>query len=322
MLKVLSVKQPWADMIIKAKEPTEIRSRDTNYRGPLYIQASKTIDTDAAEKFKLDPAKLRTGQIIGKVELKKTFKYASKEVFEKDQSNHLNDPEWYEEPRYGWMFENPEEFEKGYPLKGQLGIFEIASLDNMEVRKKIEAKKGYNVEYIDINKLKPFKRNAKEHPEKQLRAIQRSMEEFGWTNPILAIKHENENLVIAGHARLKTAKFIGIRTAPVIFLDLPYEEAIAYNLADNKLAEMAEWKNEVLAVLLREIDDDLLDATGFEEDEIQSIFDEIREVDEDKIPEVPYEAKTKTGDIYKLGEHRLLCGDSTKKEDINKLMNS
>ena len=178
----------------------------------------------------------------------------------------------------------------------------------------------YKIKYIDIDSLQPFGKNPKKHPESQIKAVAKSIRKFGWTNPILAIIHENKNLVIAGHARLEAAKSINLKQVPVIFLDIPYEKAIAYNIADNKLAELAEWDEPLLAEILKNMDKEIISLTGFEDNEIQRLLDSIKEITEDNPPELGKEAIAKLGDIYQLGKHRIMCGDSTKKEDVDKLM--
>lgn len=107
------------------------------------------------------------------------------------------------------------------------------------------------VQNVSVDLLKPFEKNPKMHTEEQIDKIIRSIKEFGWANPILALKENN--MVIAGHARLKAAKKMNLSEVPVIFLDMPYEKAIAYVVADNRLAEIAEWDNRMLLPLLDEI---------------------------------------------------------------------
>ena len=128
------------------------------------------------------------------------------------------------------------------------------------------------IKNLNPDKLKAFNKNPKIHDSKQIKQLISSIEEFGFTNPILAIKHEKENLVIAGHARLMAAKDKGLRSVPVIFLDLPYEKAIAYNITDNRLAE-SSWNEP----LLLEVIDDLkleehkLEIIGFNSLQIDSM---------------------------------------------------
>ena len=180
-----------------------------------------------------------------------------------------------------------------------------------------------NVELTPINQLVPFEKNPKIHSEDQINRIVRSIREFGWANPILALK-ENK-MVIAGHARLKAARKMNLSEVPVIFLDMPYEKAIAYVMADNKLADMAEWDNKLLLPLLEEVKLAGLDVelTGFTAADISLMSK--KEVQEDDFDaqaaaDAIKEPITKPGDIWILKNHRLMCGDSTKKEDVEKLM--
>ncbi|MDP2217470.1 MAG: site-specific DNA-methyltransferase [Methanolobus sp.] len=173
-----------------------------------------------------------------------------------------------------------------------------------------------------IADLKPFVKNPKKHPENQLSMLKKSMREFGWTNPILIA---SDNMVVAGHARLQAALELGFTEVPVITLDLPYEKAVAYVIADNRLAELAETDTEMLARLLHEITDipDFdLEATGYTLDDVDSLLGSITplEVVEDEPPEPPEEPVTVLGDIWELGNHRLLCGDSTDPDQVAKLM--
>lgn len=178
------------------------------------------------------------------------------------------------------------------------------------------------VSNIPIDELKPFTKNPKKHPEKQLRMLKKSMQEFGWTNPILVAE---DNMVVAGHARLQAATELGFTEVPVIKLDLPYEKAVAYVIADNRLAELAETDTELLASLLQEvvdIPDFDIEAVGFEMQDIDEMMEELnpKEIIEDDVPEVPEEAVTVRGDIWELGRHRLMCGDSTSDDCVGKLM--
>lgn len=182
------------------------------------------------------------------------------------------------------------------------------------------------VEQVDLHKLKPFPENPKRHPEKQIERLVRSLKEFGWTNPILATK---DNMIIAGHARVEAAKKAGIEKVPVIYLPFDGKKALAYNLADNRLAELAEWDFTKMADLLVELDDGEFDLelTGFDMKEIEKIMnwtpEEVKEEEpfdvEEEIEKIQ-EPKTKRGDIYQLGRHRLMCGDATVKNDVEKLM--
>lgn len=179
-----------------------------------------------------------------------------------------------------------------------------------------------HVSNIPIDELKPFTRNPKKHPEKQIKFLQKSFKEFGWTNPILVAQ---DNMIVAGHGRWEAAKQAGFTEVPVIKLDMPYEKAVAYVIADNHLAELAETDTEQLAELLQEIsqiEDFDIEATGFEMDDIDDIINELhpKEIIEDEVPGVPEEAVTQRGDVWELGRHRLMCGNSLDVANINLLL--
>jgi DNA modification methylase len=148
------------------------------------------------------------------------------------------------------------------------------------------------------------------------------MQEFGWTNPILISK---DNMIVAGHGRYEAAKQLGFEKVPIINIDLPYEKAVAYVIADNRLAEIAEQDDEQLSALLQEIDESMYEAIGYDEEAIDELLAGIEaanptEVEEDEAPEPPEEPVTQLGDVYVLGNHRLMCGDSTDSGDVATLM--
>lgn len=173
------------------------------------------------------------------------------------------------------------------------------------------------ITYLPIGELTPYKNNAKLHPQEQINQIKASIKEFGMNDPIAICG--KDNLIVEGHGRLLACQQLGIKEVPVIRLDhLTEDERKAYTLAHNKLTMNTDFDLEMLKMELGDID---LDMSDFGFDDIQ--LDEVdldEEVEEDEIPELPAEPKAKTGDLYKLGNHRLLCGDSTKPEDIKKLM--
>ena len=175
---------------------------------------------------------------------------------------------------------------------------------------------------VEIEKLIPYARNSRTHSDDQVAQIAASIKEFGWTNPILV---DGENGIIAGHGRLAAARKLGMKKIPVIELaHLTETQKRALVIADNKLALNSGWDNEMLALELEELKLEGYDLklTGFGEDEIDALSPTVIDglVDEDQIPEVPDEPKTKLGDIYQLGNHRLMCGDSTSIDAIDKLM--
>ena len=173
-----------------------------------------------------------------------------------------------------------------------------------------------------VTELIPYVNNSRTHSDEQVAQIAASIKEFGWTNPILV---DGQNGIIAGHGRLMAARKLGHKEVPTIELaDLTETQKKAYIIADNRLALNAGWDNEMLKLefdQLAELGFDL-ELTGFSLDEIDALNPEIIEglTDEDATPVIPDEPKTKIGDIYQLGSHRLMCGDSNSVSDIDKLL--
>lgn len=178
------------------------------------------------------------------------------------------------------------------------------------------------IQEIEIEKLIPYARNSRTHSDEQVAQIAASIKEFGWTNPILV---DGEAGIIAGHGRLAAARKLGLKKIPVIELShLSSTQKKALIIADNKLALNAGWDNDMLALEFEELELEGFDLalTGFDEKEIDALTPEqINEglTDEDAVPDVPDEPKTKLGDIYQLGKHRLMCGDSCSVTDMEKL---
>jgi len=176
-----------------------------------------------------------------------------------------------------------------------------------------------------IGKLIPFARNARTHSDEQIAQIGASIAEFGWTSPILA---GSDGIIIAGHARLLAARKLGMTEVPVIVLDhLSETQRRALVLADNRLALNAGWDEEMLKVELESLREDgfALDIVGFTDEEIEDLLREPEpgaegHTDEDTVPEVPETAVTVPGDVWLLGQHRLLCGDSTQIEAVEKVL--
>jgi DNA modification methylase len=179
------------------------------------------------------------------------------------------------------------------------------------------------IEYIEVSKLIPYANNARTHDDNQVTQIASSIREFGFNNPILI---DDNYGIIAGHGRLMAAKKLGLLEAPTIKLShLSDAQRKAYILADNRIAMNSGWDNELLALELKELDDDIdLSLLGFDADELSALLNPVELTDgltdEDAVPEVPDEPVTKLGDIYQLGNHRLMCGDSTSIDDGEKLM--
>ena len=184
------------------------------------------------------------------------------------------------------------------------------------------------VEHWSIDRLIPYGRNARTHSDGQVAQIAASMVEFGWTNPVLA---DSQGNVIAGHGRLAAAKSLGLDTVPVVILDhLTEAQRRAYILADNKLALNAGWDEETLAAELHALNGDGYDlgVIGFSDEELDALMAPLDdegdgqgdETGEDEVPEPPADPVTRPGDLWILGQHRLLCGDSTILADVEKVL--
>lgn len=179
------------------------------------------------------------------------------------------------------------------------------------------------VERRKVSELVPYARNARTHSDAQVRQIAASIEEWGWTNPILV---DEKSGIIAGHGRVMAADKLGLKDVPVM-VAAGWTEAQkkAYILADNQLALNAGWDTEMLSLELKDLSDlDFdLDLMGFGEDFLAGMLIDGTEglTDPDEIPEVPDEPQAKLGDVYRLGKHRLVCGDSTDADTVAKCLN-
>jgi len=178
----------------------------------------------------------------------------------------------------------------------------------------------YKVSSVDL--LVPYARNSRTHSPAQIDKIAASIKEFGFLNPIIT---DGENGIIAGHGRVMAAQKLGLDTLPTIdAAHLTEAQRRAYVIADNRLALDAGWDDELLRVELKDLDavDFDLTLTGFEVDEIAGFLDEPTEglTDEDAVPEAPEQPVTVEGDVWLLGRHRLMCGDSTSIDAVDRLM--
>ena len=180
------------------------------------------------------------------------------------------------------------------------------------------------IEWIGLDKLIPYAKNSRTHDEAQVSQIAASIKEFGFNNPVLI---DPDDGIIAGHGRILAARKLGLSEAPCIRLGhLSDTQRKAYVIADNRLALNAGWDNQMLTLELQELDGESFDLSllGFGADELNALLNPVEETegltDEDAVPEVPEEPKTKPGDIYQLGRHRLMCGDSTSIDAVEKLM--
>ncbi|WP_421784299.1 site-specific DNA-methyltransferase [Gardnerella sp. KA01001] len=175
----------------------------------------------------------------------------------------------------------------------------------------------------DVSELIPYVRNARTHSEAQVAQIAASIREFGFLSPILVAE---DNTILAGHGRLAAALKLGLKKVPCVKENhLTETQKRAYIIADNKLSLNAGWDNELLAVELSELEgaDFNLDLLGFDEAELSSIFDADKDVNDDDFDvekELEEPCFSKTGDIWTLGKHRIICGDSTDSSTFEKLL--
>ncbi len=184
---------------------------------------------------------------------------------------------------------------------------------------------NYALERVDVSALSAFAGNPRTHSDGQIDQIAASIREFGWTNPILV---DADGTIIAGHGRLEAAKRLQLREVPVIRLGhLSEAQRRALVIADNQLALNAGWDEIALSNLIRDLDAEgfELDILGFMAQDLERYLagidsDTAAESDEGSIPEVPDEPVSKPGDLWILGNHRLLCGDATVLSDVERLM--
>ena len=179
-------------------------------------------------------------------------------------------------------------------------------------------------EKVDINKLIPYARNARTHSKEQVLQLRSSLREFGFVSPVLCDKDYN---IIAGHGRIMAAKEEGMTEVPCVFVEhLTEAQKKAYILADNRLALSAGWDPDLLALEFADLTEMGFDLglTGFDEKEIEKLFagagDDVQDDDFDLSAALDGEDFVAHGDIWTLGRHRLMCGDSTKLEDVHRLM--
>ena len=181
----------------------------------------------------------------------------------------------------------------------------------------------HEIEYVSTEELIPYARNSRTHSDEQVAQICASIKEFGFTNPVLI---DAEGVIIAGHGRTIAAQRLKIKEVPCLRLShLTEAQKKAYVIADNKLALNAGWDDEMLALELGELNDlDFdLSLTGFDDNELNALLAKAVEeglVDEDQVPDAPKEPVSVLGDVWKLDQHRLMCGDSTSIDAVDKLM--
>lgn len=188
------------------------------------------------------------------------------------------------------------------------------------------------VEHWPLDRLRPYSRNPRTHSDAQVAQIAASIVEFGWTNPILVT---GDGTVVAGHGRVAAARMLGIDTVPVLRLDhLSEAQLRAYIIADNQLALNAGWDEELLATELHALNASGfdLDLLGFDDAELDRLMAPLEDEDgapagededgdgADDAPEPPRDPVSRPGDLWQLGRHRLLCGDSTDPAAVSRLM--
>ena len=175
-----------------------------------------------------------------------------------------------------------------------------------------------NIQSIALSDLSLDPSNVRKHSRRNLDAIKASLRKFGQQKPIVV---DAKGIVLAGNGTLAAAKELGWTEIQATRTELAGVEATAFAIADNRTAELAEWDEDGLTKVLESLkveDADLLAATGYDAAEVNKMVG--AEVAEDEVPEPPSDPITKAGDLWMLGEHRLLCGDSTKAEDVGRLM--
>lgn len=183
------------------------------------------------------------------------------------------------------------------------------------------------IQYVSPDRFRPYAGNARSHSRKQLKLIADSIKRFGFTNPIL-ISDDFE--VVAGHGRLQAAKSLDMKLVPAVVIgSLSEADKKALIIADNRIAELAGWDRDMLAIEyqgLLDLEFEDLEVTGFSLGEIDTILDEASEKapigpgPEDDVPSVVATPVTRLGDIWTLGSHRLLCGDARSESDYARLL--
>jgi DNA modification methylase len=177
------------------------------------------------------------------------------------------------------------------------------------------------VEKIKIEKLIPYQKNPRKN-KKAILKVAESLREYGFRQPIVV---DESMVILAGHTRLEAAKRLKMKAVPVhVASDLTGDQKKAYRIMDNRSAQESEWDMDLLTLELKDLNGSSFDLslTGFDQDELAGLLSLVNEglTDEDAVPDLPEEPTTKLGDLWILGEHRLLCGDSTSIDAVDKLM--
>ena len=175
------------------------------------------------------------------------------------------------------------------------------------------------VQMRPIGSIRPYENNPRNN-DGAVEAVIRSIREYGWRQPIVV---DSDGIIIVGHTRHKAAIAMGLQEVPVhVAADLPPDKARAYRIADNRVGEIAEWEPQSLSSELAALEalGVEMDALGWEPDDLREAMGKDTEIVEDEPPAPLPDPVSKTGDLWILGEHRLLCGDSTKSEDVSRVM--
>lgn len=186
----------------------------------------------------------------------------------------------------------------------------------MLIREDVQGGGIMEIKRVKLSEIRPYEKNPRRN-DSAVDAVAASIKEFGWQQPIVVDK---DGVIIAGHTRYKAAKKLKCKEVPVVYADnLTEEQVKAYRLADNKTSEIAEWDADLLSEELLDLQDFDMGQFGF--DDFNADTQEIEEAHEDEYEvSLPEEPKAKIGDIYQLGRHRLMCGDSTDKATVEMLM--
>tara|TARA_R100001086_G_scaffold53811_2_gene24061 strand:+ start:3268 stop:4473 length:1206 start_codon:yes stop_codon:yes gene_type:complete len=183
------------------------------------------------------------------------------------------------------------------------------------------SKDKYIGEWVSVDDLNPWKDNPRQN-QSAIDEVAKSIKRFGFASPIIA--RTEDKMIIAGHTRFAAAKKIGFDKVPVRFMNLDLGEAQLLALADNKIGEIADWDEEKLKEILNDFQHEDLEGLGWSDEELASLIDMPLESDfagdPDEVPEVNEKAISVRGDIWVLGNHRLLCGDSTNADDVDRLI--
>ena len=177
------------------------------------------------------------------------------------------------------------------------------------------------IEIADINSIKPYENNPRKLKDSAIEKVAMSLKEYGFRQPIVVDKNR---IIVVGHTRYRASKKLGFKEVPITVADnLTPEQVNAYRIADNRTAEESEWDSELLKMEIKDLEakDFKLDLLGFNEDQLNDMLFEEKQglTDEDEVPETPEEPISKLGDIWILGNHRVMCGDSTLIDSFDQL---